>query len=99
MGAGDGWVVLGIVAVLLAFVATGRRAQRVQTKQDRPVPQAGRRSVPTPVPSPATPVRTPLSAAGRQIVGSAWVIDGDTIVIGGVKLRLWGIDAPELDEP
>ncbi len=27
------------------------------------------------------------------------VIDGDTIVAGGQKIRLWGIDTPEKDEP
>lgn len=31
--------------------------------------------------------------------GRAWVIDGDTIVIDNVKLRLAGIDAPEIDHP
>ena len=33
------------------------------------------------------------------MVGKAWVIDGDTIVIDRVHLRLFGIDAPELDHP
>lgn len=31
--------------------------------------------------------------------GTCWVIDGDTIVIDKVHLRLAGIDAPELDHP
>lgn len=34
-----------------------------------------------------------------QIKGRAWVIDGDTIAIDKVKIRLAGIDAPELDQP
>lgn len=33
------------------------------------------------------------------MTGRAWVIDGDTIVIGGVNIRLAGIDAPELNHP
>ena len=37
--------------------------------------------------------------ANRQITGRAWVIDGDTIAINKVKIRLAGIDAPELDQP
>jgi len=28
---------------------------------------------------------------------SAWAIDGDTITAGGQAVRLWGIDAPEID--
>ncbi len=33
------------------------------------------------------------------LVGKCWVIDGDTIDIGGTRIRLAGIDAPELDHP
>ena len=32
------------------------------------------------------------------IVGKAWVIDGDTIVISDTHIRLEGIDAPESDQ-
>jgi endonuclease YncB( thermonuclease family) len=35
----------------------------------------------------------------RELRGRAWVIDGDTIDIGGTRIRLAGIDAPELDHP
>lgn len=31
--------------------------------------------------------------------GRCWVVDGDTIVIDKVHIRLAGIDAPELDHP
>lgn len=31
--------------------------------------------------------------------GAAYVIDGDTIVIAKTQIRLFGIDAPELDHP
>lgn len=33
------------------------------------------------------------------VVGTCYVVDGDTIRIGDVSLRLAGIDAPELDHP
>ena len=33
------------------------------------------------------------------VTGRCYVIDGDTIEIGTVRLRLAGIDAPELDHP
>jgi endonuclease YncB( thermonuclease family) len=35
----------------------------------------------------------------RELRGNAWVIDGDTIDIAGTRIRLAGIDAPELDHP
>jgi endonuclease YncB( thermonuclease family) len=38
-----------------------------------------------------------LVAIGRQSQGR-WVIDGDTIVVAGQRVRLHGIDAPELDQ-
>jgi len=34
-----------------------------------------------------------------SISGPARVIDGDTIVISSQHIRLWGIDAPEHDQP
>lgn len=35
----------------------------------------------------------------REISGRCWVIDGDTIDIAGARIRLAGIDAPEMDHP
>ena len=37
----------------------------------------------------------PYPASARSLTGSAHVIDGDTLVMQGVRLRLEGIDAPE----
>lgn len=34
-----------------------------------------------------------------EVRGPCWVIDGDTIDINGTRIRLAGIDAPELDDP
>lgn len=48
-------------------------------------------------------VSTPAAAlkfrAGQVICGKCFVVDGDTITIGGTPIRLAGIDAPELDQP
>lgn len=35
------------------------------------------------------------AALAEPITGSATAIDGDTLKVGGVTVRLWGIDAPE----
>jgi micrococcal nuclease len=43
--------------------------------------------------------QTRRPAAGTILRGRCWVIDGDTIIIDNVQLRLAGIDAPELDHP
>lgn len=56
------------------------------------------------------PARSPPAVAVRRSTeirivevqerrGPAWVIDGDTIDIRGLRIRLAGIDAPELDHP
>jgi endonuclease YncB( thermonuclease family) len=41
-----------------------------------------------------SPPRTP----GEPVTGRARVIDGDSLEIGGVRIRLFGIDAPERDQ-
>jgi len=38
-------------------------------------------------------------SAIADVVGSARVIDGDTIIIGETKIELWGYDAPEHLQP
>ena len=43
-------------------------------------------------PAPSPPAPTVLQ-------GRCWVIDGDTIIIDDTRIRLAGIDAPELDHP
>jgi endonuclease YncB( thermonuclease family) len=37
--------------------------------------------------------------AQRIVQGAAYVTDGDTIVINKTQIRLFGVDAPELDHP
>ena len=40
----------------------------------------------------------PLAAMASEVTGRAQVVDGDTLIVGGVKVRLFGVDAPELDQ-
>lgn len=35
----------------------------------------------------------------RIVTGPAWITDGDTLTISNTQIRLFGIDAPELDHP
>lgn len=51
------------------------------------------RRAPSPPPSPAT-ARTLTT-----LTGHAYVVDGDTIIINKTRIRIAGIDAPELDHP
>jgi endonuclease YncB( thermonuclease family) len=51
-----------------------------------PPPPRARRCCPSPNPT-------------LRIEGHAWVVDGDTIEIEGIPIRLFGIDAPEMDHP
>ena len=43
-------------------------------------------------------VAVPQPGAGAAIVGTARVIDGDTLRLGGTRIRIQGIDAPETDD-
>ena len=40
----------------------------------------------------------PFASAEEFIHGKLRIIDGDTIVIKNQKIRLWGIDAPEMKQ-
>ena len=46
---------------------------------------------------PPSSVRVPPDLRA-DIIGRAWVIDGDTIDIAGIRIRLSGIDAPESEQ-
>ncbi|WP_210310479.1 thermonuclease family protein [Devosia pacifica] len=68
-----------------------------------------RSSASQPAPTPMRPYRAPSrprprpqprqAATPLTLKGPCWVIDGDTIIIDNVRIRLAGIDAPELDHP
>lgn len=89
-------VLLVLLLVGVAFFAFGRRSS--QSNHTSPSRTA-------PLKRPATK-RQPfdVQSAHEQpisttIEGPAYVVDGDTIVIQKTQIRLFGVDAPELDHP
>lgn len=90
-----------LIVVIFILVAPVRRRGKRNAKR---VPRFKPRSVTTPK-SKRIPTKNiehappPDIPASRQLRGRAWVIDGDTIVVSKIKIRLAGIDAPELDQP
>jgi micrococcal nuclease len=89
---------MGLLRLLLKLFAPQRPRYRYQRSND------SYRSISVPVhavqPSPWEPLRQVEEQTGQQIIrGHCWVIDGDTIVINKIHIRLAGIDAPEIDHP
>jgi endonuclease YncB( thermonuclease family) len=66
-----------------------------QPRGSAPPSAAFQRDLPAGVPPP--PWSAPGSG-GLVITGRAGIIDGDTIEVGGRRIRLHGIDAPEIDQ-
>jgi endonuclease YncB( thermonuclease family) len=93
-------VASAIAAVLAACApAPGQSA-------DSPAPPAGRRNVASEAalgtetaPAPPVAARGKSSARPAEVIaGKASVIDGDGLEIGGERIRLFGVDAPEGDQ-
>ena len=78
-----------------------REAPKLTTKQTHPVHRTTTSSAQSRHRQPP-----PFSEKGarhlkeeRVLKGSAWVVDGDTIKIKNTQIRLFGVDAPELNHP
>ena len=85
---------MGLFGTLIRAMTTQRspplRRHAPMRPPDRPIPREMR--FPVAQPNQPRPLETIIS-------GRCWVIDGDTIVIDKLHIRLAGIDAPELDHP
>jgi micrococcal nuclease len=85
---------MGMLRILLRFL---RRDGGRERRHPAPPPTHAVRPALTPE---IVVIRQTVTVARRQTVsGRAYVIDGDTIDLAGVRIRLFGIDAPELDHP
>ena len=76
-------ILLSLVA-LLAWALRGKRTYK-KSRYGRFPPFDQKSANPLPVPA--------------VIRGTAYVVDGDTLTIQKTQIRLFGIDAPELDHP
>jgi endonuclease YncB( thermonuclease family) len=82
------WLVIFAVAAAIAQYVQDRGQDRDKVRsQDR----SQDRGAPQTTPSPAGPPQQTASA----ISGRARVVDGDSLIIGTSRIRLFGIDAPE----
>lgn len=89
----------GLFRVLLALLGAGPRRSRRRAAERRTTFETAaevERIRPHPE---AAPVLAADRTERPVLRGRCWVIDGDTIVIDKVHIRLAGIDAPELDQP
>jgi len=97
--------VLIIVLLICGFFLLfgNRRPDSSQTTVLRPGPETSSSEArPTERSRPSafdTATSEPVTPPPTVLKGPAYVIDGDTIVVQKTQIRLFGIDAPELEHP
>lgn len=85
---------------MLVRLASGRRRTSYRRRSNAPAAKPYRTRPPqTTIAHTTTIVGTDVSVLPSVLQGRCWVIDGDTIIIDNIRLRIAGIDAPELDHP
>lgn len=84
-----GAIVIGVLAVR----RTQTQARRITRKVECVLPTPRRQ------PKPFNAATAKSAAQPKIIEGPAYVVDGDTITIQKTQIRLFGIDAPEIDHP
>jgi len=101
-----GYIVVLISILIVAVIWVRRSARPKVLRQGSTKSSIARPQEITPPPSKAKrstsryPIRRlPAFPVSAELSGKCHVIDGDTIVIKRTKIRLAGIDAPELDKP
>lgn len=96
-------VVIALIGALIFAFRVGRSKDRhdVPPESEEPLKPIRISSAGTPKtqPVPFDPKSAKHPPAKQVLNGAAYVIDGDTITINKTQIRLFGIDAPELDHP
>lgn len=93
----EGLLPLALLAILVIFGFAVRDAWKdgEEARRDRPSPtpaSAGR--------VPPFDAKSAKPATNKPVLrGAAYIVDGDTLVIKKTQIRLFGIDAPEMDHP
>jgi micrococcal nuclease len=87
---------MGILRLLFRALSGNRRPKRVEIRREITVVEDLQPWAPRVAVRQTTEIRV---VDVLELRGRAWVIDGDTIDINGTRIRLAGIDAPELDHP
>lgn len=91
----EGALILVLLLLVLTLAIVGRYQNGKNKRKDAPRPRERLYVVPQRYDEASS-----RSNEDRTILqGSAFVIDGDTIVIQKTQIRLFGVDAPELDHP
>ena len=96
--AGWVWCYMGLLRTLLKLFRPKRQTYRHKLSFPHyPPASIPPQRVEPPLLVPHRQVEEPVR---HQVIrGHCWVIDGDTIVINKINIRLAGIDAPEIDHP
>jgi len=107
-------ILIAVILCALLFARRRQRISRAKApkRQQRPPLASVRQSSPpaAPVsrgttdvgrlePWSISPIRAEPIQPKRVLQGGAYVVDGDTIKVEKTQIRLFGIDAPELDHP
>ncbi|WP_243398754.1 thermonuclease family protein [Mameliella alba] len=96
---------LGLIAIIFFFIAKPKDKASPPDDLRRPqVPKDLRKpTIPMEPPRAQRPAFDADTASPQpeetEITGSAYVVDGDTIVIKKTQIRLYGVDAPEMNHP
>ena len=98
-----GLVLLALIGAIVFALSVRRSNERhdVPPTNDEPLKPIRISSAGTPKRQPARfePTSAKHLPVEQVVQGAAYVTDGDTITINKTQVRLFGIDAPELDHP